>query len=396
MTPVFARVMILVTIILMDILGGAEVDLFVPSFAEIQTHFNVSTVLLEALLSVNFAGYCLSLLFLGGLADRYGRKPIILLGLVIFIVGSSLCLLASSYNFLLMGRFLQGFGVAAPATLCFLIIADLYPIKKQQYFIGVLNGLINVAVAAAPVAGSYIAMYFHFQGSFTALLIMGALVAIMTMLFIPQSKLPEIKEAISLSGYITIFKSKPLRLLIVNLVFMFTPYWIFLGMSPILYMKDLGVSLECYGYYQGAWALIFALGSIVFGLVINKFPAKIMLNISAITCLIGFCFIVLVACLDVKAPLVIALSFMPFNIGGIIPFIILYPIALNFMPLAKARVSALIKGVMLVLTAVGIELAGYYYQGSFKNIGVILSFYIVIGIITLFFVIKDREINKFF
>ena len=396
MNQAFARVMVLVTVILMDILGGAEVDLFVPSFPEIKSHFNVSTVLLEALLSVNFLGFCLSLFFVGGLADRYGRKPIILLGLVIFIIGSGLCSIASSYNILLMGRFCQGFGVAAPATVCFLIIADTYPIKKQQYFMGVLNGLMNVAVAGAPVIGSYITMYFHWQGNFIALLALGIPVLVMTMLFIPQSKLPERKETISLSGYLPIFKSKPLMLLIINTVFGLVPYWIFLGMSPILYMKDLGVSLEHYGYYQGAWALVFALGSIFFGLVISKFPARKMLYISAYTCLVGLGLVILVAYLDSKNPLIIALSFMLYNIGGIIPGIIIYPITLNFMPQAKGKVSALIKGLFLILTALGLEFAGYCYQGSFRSIGIIISFFIMIGVITLFFVIKNREIIKFF
>ena len=125
---------------------------------------------------------------------------------------------------------------------------------------GVLNGLMNVAVAGAPVVGSYITMYFHWQGNFIALLALGIPVLVMTMLFVPKSKLAKIKEPISLSGYMPIFKSKPLMLLIGIAVFMCVPYWIFLGMSPILYMKDLGVSLEYYGYYQGAWALVFALG----------------------------------------------------------------------------------------------------------------------------------------
>jgi len=396
MNQAFARVMVLVTVILMDILGGAEVDLFVPSFPEIKSHFNVSTILLEALLSVNFLGFCLSLFFIGGLADRYGRKPIILLGLVIFIIGSGLCSLASSYNFLLMGRFLQGFGVAAPATLCFLIIADSYPIAKQQYFMGVLNGLMNVAVAGAPVVGSYITMYFHWQGNFIALLALGIPVLTMTMLFVPQSKLPEIKEPISLSGYMPIFKSKSLMLLIGIAVFMCVPYWIFLGMSPILYMKDLGVSLEHYGYYQGVWALVFALGSIFFGLVINKFPAKKMLKFAAYTCLIGLSVIMLVAALDIKDPLIIALSLMPFTIGTIIPAVIIYPITLNFMPQAKGKVSALIRGLFFIVTALGLEFAGYCYQGSFRNIGIIISFFIMIGVINLFFVIKNREIAKFF
>src|SRR5476651_7636 len=128
MKRTYAKGMILVTIIFMDLLTGMEFDLFVPSFPELQSHFNLTPFWVEALLSVNFIGYCLSLFFVGGLADRYGRKPIILLGLVIFILGSVLCLYPSSYYFLIAGRFIQGVGIAAPAILSFLIIADSYPL----------------------------------------------------------------------------------------------------------------------------------------------------------------------------------------------------------------------------------------------------------------------------
>ncbi len=390
------KILLLITVILMDILSGAEIDLFIPSFPEIKTHFNVSTVWLEALLSANFIGSCMSLFFIGSLADRHGRKPIILLGLTIFIIGSIFCSFALEFNFLLIGRFLQGIGISAPAVLCFLIIADNYPLKKQQYYMGVLNGLINVAVAGAPVVGSYIAMYFHFRGSFITLLLFGIIVAIMTMLFVPNSKTHENKESISLIGYLPIFKSKPLMLLLVHIVFMFVPYWIFLGLSPILYMKDLGLSLKVYGYYQGAWALVFAIGSIFFGAIIERLPTKMMLKSSAYTCLIGLITIFLVAALDIRDPLIIMLSLMPFNIGGIIPFIIIYPIALNYIPTAKGKISALIKGSMLILTAFGIEIAGLSYQGSFRSLGIILSLFIMVGIVTLFMIIRNREIKELF
>jgi DHA1 family bicyclomycin/chloramphenicol resistance-like MFS transporter len=133
----FVKILILVTVIFMDILTGMEFDLFVPSFPQLQSHFNLSPFWVEALLSVNFIGYCLSLFFVGGLADRYGRKPIILLGLTIFILGSALCLYPSSYYFLILGRFLQGVGIAAPAILSFLIIADSYPLKEQQFLMAI-------------------------------------------------------------------------------------------------------------------------------------------------------------------------------------------------------------------------------------------------------------------
>jgi len=66
MKQTVAKSMVLMTIIFMDLLTGMEFDLFVPSFPELQTQFNLSPSWVEALLSVNFAGYCLSLFFVGG------------------------------------------------------------------------------------------------------------------------------------------------------------------------------------------------------------------------------------------------------------------------------------------------------------------------------------------
>lgn len=105
MKQTISKSMVLATVIFMDLLAGMEFDLFVPSFPELQNQFSLSPFWVEALLSVNFVGYCLSLFLVGGLADRYGRKPIILLGLLTFIIGSILCLWAPSYAFLLAGRF---------------------------------------------------------------------------------------------------------------------------------------------------------------------------------------------------------------------------------------------------------------------------------------------------
>jgi len=388
----FAKFMILATVILMDILGGAEIDLFVPSFPELGSQFNLSPFWLEALLAVNFAGFFLSLLFVGGLADRYGRKPIILLGLIIFIIGSTVCLWASSYQSLLFGRFLQGLGIAAPAILCFLIIADSYALKEQQSLMAVLNGLINASIAAAPIAGSYITMHYHWQGNFITLMLSGLVVLLMTIFFVPTNKPPKNKEPISLRGYLPIFKSKPLMLLVANTTFMFVPYWIIIGMSPVLYMEDLGVSISEFGYYQGSLAFTFAFGSILSGFIINKYDPKKMLYISAQVSVIGLIIIAAVTLLDIKNPLVITLAYLPFNTALIIPSTIIYPLCLNYIPEAKGRISATLQGSRLIIATIGLELAAYFYNGSFQNIGIILSFLIALAIITMFMVMKNREI----
>lgn len=394
MKQFFAKNMVLSAIILMDLLAGMEFDLFVPSFPELQSQFALSPFWVETLLSVNFTGYCLSLFFVGGLADRYGRKPIILLGLMTFIIGSLLCLGAPSYHFLLSGRFLQGVGIASPAILSFLIIADSYPLKKQQFLFAILNGLRNAAAGTAPVLGSYITLYFHWQGNFTVLLLLGLIAFVMTVLFIPPHKRSEHKETLSWQGYIPIFHSKPLMLLIMHIVFGFVPYWIFVGMSPLLYMEDLGVSLAHFGYYQGALALVFGLGSLLFGLIIVRYNQQKMLYLSSLIWIAGLMNLAWVAFLSSPNPLLITLAFLPFVVGGIIPSIILQPLCLNFMPQAKGRVSALLQGGHAIFSSLGLQLAGYYYVGSFRNIAIIIAGFILLTIITLFFVINNRELMK--
>jgi DHA1 family bicyclomycin/chloramphenicol resistance-like MFS transporter len=386
---------IILTIIFMDLLTGMEFDLFVPSFPQLQSYFHITPFWVEALLSVNFIGYCLSLFFIGHLSDRYGRKPIILAGLATFIVGSVLCLCEQSYVFLLIGRFLQGIGIAAPAILSFLIIADRYPIKKQQFLMAMLNGSMNTAVAAAPVIGSYIALYFHWQGNFITLLLLGILTTIMTLFFIPAYKSTRQDETIS-HGYIKLFRSKPLMLLMTASFISFVPYWIFVGMSPLLYMKELNVSLQHFGYYQGALALVFALGSVAFGLIIkNKhYDERKMLIITAQIYIVSLTMVTLLVFFNSTNPLLITLSILVFVIGQIIPSTILGPLCLNYIPQAKGRVSALVQGGRLIMVALSLQIAGHFYRGSFQNIGIITAIFIFLTILTMFFVIRNREVMK--
>ena len=160
-------------VLIIRILCGAELDLFMPSFPELKRVFHVSTSEVELLVSANLIAQCLASLFIGSLGDKYGRKPVIITGLVLFCLGSAMCVFAPFFSFLVFGRILQGLGIAAPTILSYVILADIYSIKLQKQLMGILNGVMTVAMACAPIFGSYVNLFFDWTGNFYILLIFG-------------------------------------------------------------------------------------------------------------------------------------------------------------------------------------------------------------------------------
>lgn len=382
--------LLIATVIVMDLLSGMEFDLFVPSFAQIQAHFGVSAFWLEALLSVNFIGYGVSLIVVGHYADRYGRKPMILSGLLCFVLGSLFCVAGHWYALLLFGRFLQGVGVAGPSILSFLIIADRYAMDRQQFLLAMLNGIMNVAVGVAPVLGSAIALYFQWRGNFFALLVLGVFTAAMVMGFIPKERAPSPSTVGCWAGYKAVWQSKPLLFYIFFFAVMSVPWWLFVGVAPLLYVKNLHVSLRVFGLYQGVVALAFGVGSILFGFLVNHGARQMWLKSTLWVFVLSLFVMGWVTWAHSMDPKMITFAVLVFVVGEIIPSAVLYPLCLTIMPDAKAKLTALMQGVRLLMTSLGLQLAGYFYNGTFRDTGLMICVLIIATIVMQFILLKKH------
>ncbi len=120
-----------------------------------------------------------------------------------------------------------------------------------------------------------------------------------------------------------------------------------------------------------------------------------MLSLANKLYLISFATLAAVTFWDNHNALMITLAFLPFIIIGVIPSNLLGPLCVNFMPQAKAKVSAVLQGARLLFASLSLQIAGYFYQGSFRNIGIIILTFILLMIITQFFVLRNRELMAF-
>lgn len=372
------------------ILAGAEVDIFVPSFPQLQEVFDLSPFMVELTLSVNLIAHCVTALFIGNLGDKYGRKPIMILGLIIFIIGSFFCVFAQNYPILILGRLLQGIGIAAPSVLSYVVVADLFSARKMQIISGYINASITIGMAAAPVLGSYINLFFNWQGSFTALLIMGVICLLLVAVFIPNTAKPDEEVEISLRGYLPVLKDKKVLLYLISLGFAMQCYWVFIGMSPILYMEDLNVNLEKFGLYQGAIAATFGVVSFFSGTLIKKYGSKKCFYASCVIIAIFFTLSFIIAVFDIRDPLFITVSMLFQATGMVFPINIFWPIALNAIPKAKSRINALLVFSRLILTAILLEISGYFYDGTYYIIGFMICSTLLISAYSLY-KLKQQE-----
>lgn len=371
-----------ITVIIMEILAGAEVDLFVPSFPEIQDIFNLSAFMTELLLGVNLTAYCLTSLIVGNLGDRYGRKPIIIFGLLIFNLGSLFCVLSNNYESILLGRFLQGAGISAVAVLVYVVLADIYSVQEQQRLMGILNGTVALSMALAPVIGSYVNLFCGWRANFILLLVIGIISLVLGIFFIPEGQTNK-NVRISLKEYLPVFKSRKAIYYILTMIFLAQGYWIFIGIAPILYMQDLGVTLEYFGLYQGSMAALFSVMSFSSGYCFNKFGIKNCFYFGVIFIILFVLGSSILVIYDINNPLIITIVTLLLSLGVIYPINILWPLMLEAIPKGKARMTAIFTSARLIITAFGLQLVGFLYNGTFTPLGITICFMSLLGLLTL-------------
>lgn len=356
--------LIFISLLLADLLGGIEVDLFMPSFPEIEHIFQLSPVTLQLMMSINMVGYCAGALICGFLGDRYGSRSVILWTLVIFIIGSVFCVGAPNYPILVFGRLLQGFGMSGPVVLAYVIITHMYPPEQQAKYVGFLNGVVNVGIAVAPVLGSYIAAYAGWRGNFTALLILSIITFGICYGTLPYIK-PDPTVHLSLRSYIPLLRSKTYWIYMGVSCLSGTVYWIFTGFSSLLYIEELKVNLTDFGWYQGLLAGSFGIACMLSPLLYRFMHQNVWVKIGMWTAYVSIFAAFVLSIWVPDNALWITILMVGFCIGGAFPNNVLWPAAVGVVPGAKSRASALLMAMRLLVTGIGLEIVGYFYNHTF-------------------------------
>ncbi len=238
-------------------LGPFSIDTYLPAFAGIGTALQVTPAQMQQTLSVYLIGFAVMMLFHGALSDSFGRKPIILVGLIAFSLASVGCALADNLPMLLLFRTLQGMAAGAGMTVGRAVIRDLFNDTDAQKVMSVSTLVFGISPALAPLIGGIIYAHLSWHWIFWFLAVLGAALAIWTALSLPETLPPENRQAFSprplLQGYKSVAGNLRFFLLALASSIPFNGFFVYVLSAPVFLGELLHLApTQFYWFFIGA------------------------------------------------------------------------------------------------------------------------------------------------
>lgn len=185
--PVMSELRVGVVGGLLAAIGSMSMALYTPAMPEIVHAFGTTESLVKLTLSIYFAGFCFAQLVCGPLSDGFGRRPITIAFMGIYLVASVLALFSPNIHVLLAARFLQGVGAAVGVTVSRAIVRDLFTHEASARVMNLIGIVIAVGPAISPTLGGFTMEYFGWHAIFLVMVLLGILVVLMALFIIKET-----------------------------------------------------------------------------------------------------------------------------------------------------------------------------------------------------------------
>jgi DHA1 family bicyclomycin/chloramphenicol resistance-like MFS transporter len=182
--PSFGLAILLTTLVA---LGPLSTDLYLPALPTLAQAFATDAARVQLTLSVFLAGFAVAQLFYGPLSDRYGRRPVMLFGLALYLVSSLACMLAPGIDTLILARFFQALGACAGPVLGRAIVRDVYGPVQAARVLAYISGAMAIAPMIGPLLGGWLTVWFGWRANFAALTLFSAVQVAATFLLLGES-----------------------------------------------------------------------------------------------------------------------------------------------------------------------------------------------------------------
>ena len=226
-------------------LGPFSIDSYLPSFHDIATSLGASQLAVQQTLSIYLLAFAVMTLWHGAIADRFGRRRVILAALALFGLASVGCTLATSIEQLWFGRAMQGITAGAGIVISRAIVRDLFDGADAQRLMAQMTMMFALAPAIAPVIGGWLQTLFGWRMVFAFLVLMTALLGLACWRLLPETLAPEKRQSLR-PGYLArsywrVLTAPAFLFACAALALNFAGFFIYVLSAPVFLMTHLGL-----------------------------------------------------------------------------------------------------------------------------------------------------------
>jgi len=290
-----------------------SLDLYLPALPHMTGELGASQGAINLSLSLFLVFFSLGMLVWGPVSEKLGRKPVLLAGLVLYLVGSAGCALSPDVTALVLFRIAQAFGGGAAGAVATAVVKDMYSGGKRESVLALIMASLMVAPVVAPVLGAVILKLMSWRAIFWTLGGFGLLALVLTLLL--DETLEERHEGSVLSSLLrlgTVMKNPGFSTLLILFSLATLPLMAFIAASAFVYINDFGMSEQTYSLYFGFNALGAIAGPILFIRLSRWMASRTVITVSFV--MLTLCGIVIVL-LGPGSPNIFALTMLFSTLG---------------------------------------------------------------------------------
>jgi len=259
---------------MLNVFPALTTDMYLPALPTLGAVFDASLGLVSLTMVLYLIAYSASMLIWGPLSDRYGRKPILLTAVTMYVLASVACSAAISIYQLILFRIFQGVGAGAAVAVSMAITKDLFEAKVREKALASIAMIMMIGPIIAPIIGAWLFTVTSWRGQFVALTLFGT-VALIVVAFMRETNTIRTSSGIAgtLGRLVEVMKIRSFAYGVLLFAFIGSPLWIFIGLSSEIFVNGFGLTEQEYSFYFAANGVLSIL-SIGLYLILSKYISR--------------------------------------------------------------------------------------------------------------------------